>query len=617
MKRLVVLLLAVLLLCGCSAEPVPTTEPTTAPTQPPKALPGIYEAGSAVEEETAGAVRTYLPKINGFPEIAFMGSRMLLLDEDSKLERTRITVLEGENLSPGRSVVIDSCISVTDPTFWTSARELAYYDSKNNRVVWLDENLTETRHADLPDGAASPMLSSDLRMVYYCLDNEIHVLEVDLGIHRLLKQHSCLYQNLLGIHLGDTVLEVFLTGETAGKVVFVSTETGETLGEDSYTSLVRSHGDNYLILRNDGFMEEILLGTGSEKLRNLEPLGENLRITPMLPMSTVLVTEGTGLTLYNIQTGRRVSTVSFREAGSIYCATADPDGKTLWMLRNDLQTGKTSLYRWDSSMTALQEDRVYTHPRYTADDPDVEGLARCEERAKTLSQTYGVQILLRNDPKAPADYRFRYEYDVTAFEKALDALEEKLALFPDGFLTELGTASRNGQITIGLVRSMEGTAANTVDEGAGVQYYLDGDVWITLAVGEQTGQMFCHELMHVLDTYVMNRSDAYDDWDDLNPRKFSYFENYTDYRGVSEFDSHLLGEDRAFVDAYSMSYSKEDRARIFQYALQEGQEELFASDIMQKKLRQIGIGIRNAFGWKKESTVFPWEVYLEKPLAKK
>ena len=35
MKRLVVLLLAVLLLCGCSAEPVPTTEPTTAPTEMP------------------------------------------------------------------------------------------------------------------------------------------------------------------------------------------------------------------------------------------------------------------------------------------------------------------------------------------------------------------------------------------------------------------------------------------------------------------------------------------------------------------------------------------------------------------------------------------------------
>ena len=93
MKRLVVLLLAVLLLCGCSAEPVPATEPSTAPTQPPKALPGIYEAGSAVEEETAGAVRTYRPKVNGFPEIAFMGGRMLLLEEDSKLERTRITLL--------------------------------------------------------------------------------------------------------------------------------------------------------------------------------------------------------------------------------------------------------------------------------------------------------------------------------------------------------------------------------------------------------------------------------------------------------------------------------------------------------------------------------------------
>jgi len=64
-----------------------------------------------------------------------------------------------------------------------------------------------------------------------------------------------------------------------------------------------------------------------------------------------------------------------------------------------------------------------------------------------------------------------------------------------------------------------------------------------------------------------------------------------------------------------MSFPSEDRARIFYYAMTEGNEELFTSSTLQAKLKTLCEGIREAYGWQKESQVFPWEQYLEQSLA--
>lgn len=55
---------------------------------------------------------------------------------------------------------------------------------------------------------------------------------------------------------------------------------------------------------------------------------------------------------------------------------------------------------------------------------------------------------------------------------------------------------------------------------------------------------------------------------------------------------------RSFVDTYSMSYPKEDRARIFEYAMTAGNEPLFAASPLQYKLKMLCQGIREAFGLK-------------------
>ena len=64
-----------------------------------------------------------------------------------------------------------------------------------------------------------------------------------------------------------------------------------------------------------------------------------------------------------------------------------------------------------------------------------------------------------------------------------------------------------------------------------------------------------------------------------------------------------------------MSFPKEDRARVMEYAMMEGNEHYFRSEIMQEKLLVLCKAIREAFGWKKSEEVFRWEQYLNEPIA--
>lgn len=55
-----------------------------------------------------------------------------------------------------------------------------------------------------------------------------------------------------------------------------------------------------------------------------------------------------------------------------------------------------------------------------------------------------------------------------------------------------------------------------------------------------------------------------------------------------------------------MSYAREDRARIFEHAMIDGDEALFQSELLQKKLAAICLAIRAVYG----DAAYPWEQYL-------
>ena len=63
-----------------------------------------------------------------------------------------------------------------------------------------------------------------------------------------------------------------------------------------------------------------------------------------------------------------------------------------------------------------------------------------------------------------------------------------------------------------------------------------------------------------------------------------------------------------------MTYRKEDRARIMEYAMADGYEASFRSETMQKKLRMRWLGIRQALGLETFEKPLRGEKYLETPL---
>ena len=128
------------------------------------------------------------------------------------------------------------------------------------------------------------------------------------------------------------------------------------------------------------------------------------------------------------------------------------------------------------------------------------------------------------------------------------------------------------------------------------------------------GKTIHHELFHIFESRVFSTCKAYDNWHQLNPTGFSYDYNYTDYPAHS--DSPLLrGENRAFIDSYSMTFPREDRARIMEYAMLPDRQDCLSSDIMQRKLRTLCIGLREAFDLVKYPEILPGEQYLTEPLT--
>jgi hypothetical protein len=123
-----------------------------------------------------------------------------------------------------------------------------------------------------------------------------------------------------------------------------------------------------------------------------------------------------------------------------------------------------------------------------------------------------------------------------------------------------------------------------------------------------------HELFHVIDTRVMSECSYYDKWGELNPKGFKYDYDYI-VNQQRDGSKYLEASTRSFIDTYSMSFPKEDRAKIMEYACGEGNEDYFATATMQQKLKQLCQGIRKAFGLQKSTEVYLWEQYLETPIA--
>lgn len=622
MKRwLIGLLILVLALSGCDpqkpgdttsgTEPVNTTQQ---PTVPPVSL---YVSGSALEQETEGAVKVYSVEGGAVTGIESLDGDIVVFASDG--EKTTITRLSTQEGIVKAVTQHNGAISMTEGSAGTAENKIAYFDAEQNCIVVLDGMFHEVDQVDMPESmTGTPVLTADLATAFYCIGNEIRAMDLTTGIPRLVCQLNLQQLQIVGLLLDDTVLHCVVT-DTDGDsyAAFYSAKTGEKLGQDAYLTSIDSWGENYLVRRIDGPVDEVLLGSQDGALKSLT-IADHSNSLYLLPKSGAVAElgesqNGTTLAVYELSEGKALGAVTLEGVAHAMMLTEDPSGQFVWFAAWDPDTNDVILCRWEYASDGSDET-IRIGVRYTAENPDTAGLAECEQLAKDIAKKYYVDILLGDEPIEPDDYSFVPEYQVSAYKKALLALDAAMARFPEDFFYVIGTSSENPKLQINLVRSIVPNRYDVPPANDGLQYWIDECAYMTLAVCDQIEQNFYNELCHAMDTYVYAHSSQYDYWVTVNPEGFQYDESYDGYE--SHVDSpYLQGEDRAFIDAYSMTYAHEDRATVFEYAMLDGCAEYFASDIMQEKLTLLCKGIRRAFGWRYYEGTFPWEQYLKESQA--
>ena len=611
MKRLLLLLLALTLLAGCGGAPVDTTPATSETTLPE---PGIYTPGHTFETQSGGAVRVF-PLDSTVESIAFMGKSLVTFD--AKDETTHLTTYTGENLTQRSAAQLHGQLQPGDKILRVDQQRMGYYNRAENCIIFLDSRLQETGRTTMPrDMVGEPALSENMATVFYCTDSEVRAVSLESGINRLIRKQSSQALSVEAVLMADSILMCgVLDNDGNYYVEFISSQTGESLGMDRSFTALDLWQNQYFLQRQDGLVTEYIFTAADGSQQCFHP-GEDSQVYSLLAMNAVAtVTYEENLArvaLFDLSSGKRKAELTLEGVNQILSLIVDPDQELLWLLCAEGE--KQLLCSWDSDKSVVTDDTVYTAPRYTAQNPDTEGLNACRQKADELEQRFGVDITFANEPVAGSDYSLRYEHQPSVIMNALEQLEQAMGIFPEGFFVTAAEISDSKVIHIGLVRGLKSKTTGVPDGVDAAQYWVNGNAWMALSVGDTVDQLFIHQLAHVLDSFVYSKNVAYDEWSKLNPKDFSYdlsYFNYEEHAG----SKYLSGKEQAFIDTYSMTYPKEDRARIFDCALAEGNAELFASKTMQAKLKQFCVGLRNAYGWKKDARSFPWEQYLETPLA--
>ncbi len=630
MKKIFVLFLVlVLLLSGCARQESPETKPKdptgpsgtgqvdpTDPTEPeipedPAPDLGIYVADSQIERNTNGAVRRY-----EVPEdcycVTTMGDGLLLF---SGSDATILTLLREEQEPV--TVTITDILYPDDLTSRVGPKGLSYHSHADNTVVFLDTELKEMDRIELPDDIRSTaVVTQDWSKIFYFDSDSLDYIDVKTGIARDLKECTYPSQEITGIHFDDTLLECYMVGDADIQTLYIDAQTGAMVSSMEATPLMTTEGQWYFASFFDAFQDQLLCGQRGEKTMQLFPKDAEDSFQGLASIqSALLMLEtdmGCQLDLYDLSDGTRAAQVELPGLLRPWSVAEASDPLQLWFLSDTDELNDLALYRWDPTLSPTEDTENYLAPYYTELEPDTEGLAQIEERADALGEKYGVEILVYEEAAsyAPDDFTFQLAYQVPLYEHYLPILDEILGCYPEGFLERLGKMSDDRKLTISLVSGAYGdNELGAVSEADGVQFMLDGNFYLTMVMNDRFEGTMYHEIFHVIDIYVFNNVSTYDDWDALNPEGFEYDNSYIDnqYRDDPQY---LEDDTRYFIDMYSMSYGKEDRARIMEYAMQKDMESYFQSPNMQAKLELLCKGIRKAFKLKDYEGELLWEQYL-------
>lgn len=238
------------------------------------------------------------------------------------------------------------------------------------------------------------------------------------------------------------------------------------------------------------------------------------------------------------------------------------------------------------------------------------------KKAEGISLKYGIELKIaeQTDTKF-LDFSVRQELGEDEISLALDILEKVLASYPDNFMEQLLYGSQQ-EIEVHLVGALTKYSAEETQSGfTSFDAFVEQQGGKTVLVADITRdsvleQTLYHEIAHLIDGKLafdasLRENAIYSEeaWQKLNPKGFTYAESYHDIPMELYDDKY----DAYFIDVYSKTFAKEDRARIMEYAMMERDNVFSANPKIKEKLEYWSACIRDAFdttGWPEETK---WE----------
>jgi len=615
-KRIFPLLLS-LVLCGCAAQNPPMeTSPTECPV-PEEAPVGLSFQELPDSIGSDGALTAYSLSGGEISGILPFGQGFLLVSEQEG--GCVLTAASGSDPADTSSLVLDFELTEQDCALHNNGKMVSYFDPAAMQTVVLNESLQELYRIDAPeDLMGAPLLSEDCGTLYYCTSDSIRAFDMNSGISRLVKAVAYPFQTVSGLLLNDSVLQVEISENGENRTLFLSADTGARLANRADHPVIVTSGTVYGAKLPAGTGELLLFGDAAEAPKVLTPRypegrsffpgGSSAVITAFSPEA-----DQTILDLYDLRSGLRTASLTTAQelAPDHFCCA--PDG-TVWFAAHHPEHGGQMLFRWDPAASSVEESELCADTYYTRKAPDLEGLESCRVYAQQLTEKYGIEILIYEDAvqTQPGDYILESEFLVPVIRRQLELLEDSLGNYPEGFLRTL--AGEFTALKICIVQQIAPAPGSGNQASLSRLRFWDGyDARIVLTSGENVEFSLYHELCQLLETPVLTRSIAYDQWELLNPAEFAYDPGYAADPAMDGSVWMREGQE-SFLNETAMASPAEDRAQIMAFAMTQGNDHRFQSPYLQAKLSRLCAGIREAFGLKDHTAPLLWEQYLTVPL---
>ena len=607
MKHFLAVLLC-LLLCGCGQQASPALAETQPETTTVPVMAGTYDPNHPMEQAYPGLVRAYPMRLRKVQGIRAFGNDVLVL---SGYGNTTLTLFTGEALQESASLTLDFQLQQDNASFQIHENTISYFHPEQRETIVLDRSLRELRRIALPDElSGTPILSPKGDTLYYCTGWSVVAWDLESGIRRTVKELSYHQQELTALHLDGQILECSIQRDGITTKLLLSADQGLEIGSLPENAVLTTGGSTYFTAMVSGYQTLLLFGDSETAPKLLLPdlLWQQQFYLPEDHAAVTVSSseDGTHLAYYELNTGILRSSLTL-EALQTPKNIVNTKRHSVYILAYDPETDCDILYRWDVLRQKPDSSNVttYTTDYHSAEEPDVQALAACQEYAQAIGEKYGITVRIWEDALAvqPWDYQFQPEHLAPILGKELRLLDQRLAQYPQTLLEQ--TKAHFTGLTICLVRLITGTGdPQSLNSATGIQFFQDNKAYVVITTGKHAEQALYHELYHVMQTHILTESTALDTWESLNPAGFVYGDSNPDT------DIYLQGQTRAFVDRYSMRALKEDQARILENAMLQEKETLFQSEYMQRKLTALCTGIREAYRLKSHPDILPWEQYL-------